>query len=601
MRWSLKRKLLVVIVISLFLPFLLLGYLWYSRTEQTIEHNAASYSRLLLEQMNRSIDSYVSELDQLAIPFLLNPAIQSFLHLKPDDYYGQFQLEKKIRSELYKNLYSSRNDIYKFTLIMNENLYLSSQDFVLDERNRSYLKLLDLDDPVTDFTIEGVNRISGIPVITAYKVIYDPMDRRNKGILIVDLKLNRIAEMISGLKLDGVGRAYLVNNGGQYIYHPESSLIGSITEDTLMNEVIRGDGGDRGGFVTRGSGAGRTMIGFQTSELTNWTILFEVPMKFLTAELVQMRTMAFILFGCIAVVAMLLLGSFTFYLIRSLSLIQRLMRRAEEGNLNVRAPAKSKDEIGMLYLSFNTMMDEYRRLIHVEHFSQLKEKEMQVRQKEAVLTALQSQINPHFLYNTLGTIHSYAILAGVQPISRMVSNLSDIFRYSMDSDKQVVSLWNEIRYIDTYFDLQKERHEELHTEIQVEEDARLKEIPCIKLMLQPLVENALIHGYQDQELPPEYIGIIGQLGSDGYEIRVIDKGRGMDTEVQTHFNQLFLKLTHDNLLQGDRRIVGRSIGLYNVHKRLRLVYGEPYGLWIEETGAGGTTIRVLVPAGNKAG
>ncbi|WP_158560639.1 sensor histidine kinase [Paenibacillus contaminans] len=596
MRWSLKRKLILVIIISLFLPFLLLGYLWYNRTERTIEQNAANYSRLLLEQTNNSMNAYLTELDRLAIPFLLHPAIQSFLHLKSDDYYGQFELEKKVRSELYKNLYSSRNDIYKFTLIMNEKLYLSSRDFILDERNRSYLKLLDLDRPGTEFTIEGVNRVEGLPLITAYKVIYDPNQPMNKGVLIVDLKLNKFTELMSSLKLDGFGQAYLLNNRGEYIYHPNQELIGKAAESSNLSGLA-----GRSGFMTIGSGANRSMISYRTSELTNWTIVFEMPMKYLTAELEQLRTMAFIIFGCIAAVALLLLGSFTFYLIKSLSFVQLLMKRAEAGNLNVRAPEKSKDEIGMLYRSFNTMMDEYRRLIHVEHTSQLKAKEMQVRQKESMLTALQSQINPHFLYNTLGTIHSYANLAGVQPISRMVTNLADIFRYSMDSDAQVVSLWSEIQYIRTYFEIQQERYEDLHTEIEVAEEPRLREIPCIKLMLQPLVENALIHGYQDYQLSPDYIGIFGISTDAGYEIRVIDKGRGMPPEEREQFNHLFHYLTDYNILESDRRPASGSIGLYNVHKRLRLVYGEPYGLWIEKSDVEGTVFRVLVPSDNEAG
>lgn len=596
MRWSLKRKLTVVILISLFLPFLLLGYLWYNRTERTIEQNAVNYSRLLLEQTNNSMNAYLTELDRLAVPFLLNPAIQSFLHLKSDDYYGQFELEKKVRSELYKNLYSSRNDIYKFTLIMNDKLYLSSRDFILDERNRSYLKLLDLDRPGTEFTIEGVNWVEGIPVITAYKVISDPSQPMNKGILIVDLKLNKFAELMSGLKLDSVGQAYLLNNMGKYIYHPDPEFIGKDAE----HPVVSGEAG-KSGFIIKGSGANRSMVSYRISELTNWTLMFEVPMNYLTADLEQLRTIAFLIFGCIAAVSLLLLGSFTFYLVRSLSFIQQLMKRAEAGNLNVRAPLRSSDEIGMLYRSFNTMMDEYRRLIHVEHTSQLKAKEMQVRQKESMLIALQSQINPHFLYNTLGTIHSYAILAGVQPISRMVTNLADIFRYSMDSDEQVVSLWNEVRYIRTYLEIQKERYEELRTEIDVAEEPRLKEIPCIKLLLQPIVENALIHGYQDYHLRPGYIGIFGVPTANGYEIRVIDKGQGMLPEVREHYNHLFLHLTDDSLLEGDLRSLSGSIGLYNVHKRLRLVYGEPYGLWIEKSGVEGTVFRVLIPSDNKAG
>jgi len=595
MRLSLKRKLTIVIIISLFLPFLLLGYLWYSRTERTIERNAASYSRMLLEQTNSFMDAYLSELDRLAIPILLNPAIQSFIHLKPDDYYGQFLLQKKIRSELYKNLYASRNDIYKFTLIMNENLYLSSKDFVLDERNRSYLKLLDIETPAVDFAFEGVNLVDGIPVVTAYKVVSDPIQPLSKGILIVDLKLNKFKEMVGSLKLEGVGQAYLLNNAGQYIYHPDPGLIGTVAEEGLWSGLKH-----ENGFTTKGSGAARSMISYRTSELTDWTLIFEVPMQHLTAELVQLRTMAFVIFGCIVVVALMLLGGFTYYLINSLSYIQQLMKRAETGNLSVRAPVKTKDEVGILYRSFNTMMDEYSRLIQVEHTSQLKAKEMQVRQKESMLTALQSQINPHFLYNTLGTIHSYAILAGVQPISRMVTNLSDIFRYSMDSDKQVVSLWNEIRNVRTYFEIQKERYEDLHTEIRVEQEARLKEIPCVKLMLQPLVENALIHGYQDYNLHPDYIGIFGSAAKNGYEIRVVDKGSGMTPEVREQFNQLFHNLTDSRLLDGDQRPLSGSIGLYNVHKRLRLVFGEPYGLWIEKSDVEGTVIRLLVPGDNKA-
>jgi two-component system sensor histidine kinase YesM len=119
-------------------------------------------------------------------------------------------------------------------------------------------------------------------------------------------------------------------------------------------------------------------------------------------------------------------------------------------------------------------------------------------------------------------------------------------------------------------------------------------------MLQPLVENALIHGYQDHNLNPDYIGIIGSSSDIGYEIRVIDKGRGMQPEVLEQFNRLFQNLTNYNLLDGEQRPSSGSIGLYNVHKRLRLVYGEPYGIWIEKSDVEGTVIRVLVPYDNKA-
>ena len=502
-----------------------------------------------------------------------------------------FYCKRKIRGDLYKNLYSSRNDIYKFTLLMNENLYLTSVDsVVIEERYREYLKMLDFEIPMAEFTIEGINRVNGIPVVTAYKVIHDPIQPMHKGILIVDLRLNKIEEIIGGLRNNSVGEAFILNTSGQYIYHPNPSFIGVVAEPSVLRELEGGNG-----YTTRGKGSDKMMVSYQTSEQPNWTFVFEMPMKVLTAELAQLRTMAFIIFGCIAVVALFLLGSFTFYLIRSLSFVQQLMRRAESGNLNVRAPVKSKDEIGMLYHSFNTMMDEYRRLIYVEHTSKLKEKEMQVRQKESTLIALQSQINPHFLFNTLGMIHSMASLSGNKPVSRMVANLAEIFRYSMDNDSQMISLWHEIRYIRTYFEIQNERYDELRTEIIIEKDKKLVQIPCIKLMLQPLVENALMHGYQAYGLEPDYIGVVGSFTEQGYEIRVIDKGGGMSLVVRNQFNEMFQSLTENKLIEEDQWLKSGSIGLYNVHKRLRLVYGEPYGLLIEKSDCEGTVVRILVP------
>ncbi|WP_135553680.1 cache domain-containing sensor histidine kinase [Paenibacillus cymbidii] len=596
MKLSLKQKLTLVVTVSLFLPFLLLGYLWYDRTERTIEQNASYYGKVLLEQANKSIDSYLSELDRLAIPFLLNPAIQSFLSLEPDDYYGQFLLQQKIRSELYKDLYSSRRDIYNFTIIMHEGLDLSSRDnSLMGERNRSYLKLLDRETDTDKFTVEGINRIDGMPVMTFYKIISDPNQSAHRGILIVDLKLTKIQEIMSNLSVDGVGEAFIVNESGQYYYHPQNSLIGTFADKTMMGQFA-----DKNGFRVNGSDGQKSIVSYSTSALTGWTLVLETPMAHLTSGLVRLRTAAFLIFGCIAIVVLLMMGSFTYYLIRSLSFIQQLMKRAAAGNLNVRAPEKASDEIGMLFHSFNTMMDEYRRLIRVEHTSQLKAKEMQVRQKESMLIALQSQVNPHFLYNTLGTVHSIAILEGVRPISRIAANLANLFRYSLESDTQMVSLQEEIRYIEMYLDIQKERYEDLQTVIEMEAEARLKAIPCLRLMLQPLVENALLHGYQQYGQHPGYVAVIGRSAGACYEIRVIDHGQGMPADVRERYNAQFRGMTEDTLVDDAQWAIAGSIGLYNVHKRLRLVYGEPYGIWIEDSGTGGTVVRIVIPDNNEA-
>ncbi|MNI08563.1 Sensor histidine kinase YehU [compost metagenome] len=596
---TLKWKLFLIIIISLFLPFTILGSQWYVQSNRTIENNAAYYSRMLVEQTNDYIDSYLSELDRIAVPFLLNASVQDFLHLQQGDYYGQFLLEKQIRKELYANLFTSRPDIYSFTLILNESQHFSNSDQLLDQnqRNLRYLEILNAAVPASGFTIEGYNRIGSTSVITAYKVFYDPLQPLNRGILVVDLSLSKFVEICNRLKFENLGQAYLMDKFGQYIVHPNRSLVGTLAADTPLASMQGLDG-----FAIVDDAQGPIMTTYKTSSLSGWTIIFEVPMKSLNADLLHVRTRAIVIFLIIAAVILLLLGGFTYRLISDLSRFQRLMKRAEIGDLNARAPDTRRDEIGILYRSFNKMVTEYRRLINVEHASQLKAKEMQVRQKESKLAVLQSQINPHFLYNTLGTIHSYAILADVPPISRMVTNLADIFRYSMDNESQAVSLWNEIRYIRIFLDIQHERYEQLHTEIQVGPEQLLQEIPCIRLMLQPLVENALIHGYQDYDLHPDYVGIFCLRSNEGYEIRVIDKGKGMKDEILQHFNHLFQTVSLRELVEDEEPVLAEGgIGLWNVHKRLRLLYGMPYGLWIEQSNAEGTVIRILVPNDSKGG
>jgi two-component system sensor histidine kinase YesM len=148
---------------------------------------------------------------------------------------------------------------------------------------------------------------------------------------------------------------------------------------------------------------------------------------------------------------------FSFRLTRSLSLLRRLMKSAENREWTVQAPEDRHDEIGGLYRSFNHMVNEIRRLIEVVHASKLKEKELQLKQQSAMMQAMQSQINPHFLYNTLEAINSHAIVEGVMPISKMATALADLFRYSVQSSSETVSLKEELDHVKTYMDIQKER------------------------------------------------------------------------------------------------------------------------------------------------
>jgi two-component system sensor histidine kinase YesM len=238
------------------------------------------------------------------------------------------------------------------------------------------------------------------------------------------------------------------------------------------------------------------------------------------------------------------------------------------------------------------MVGEIQRLIVEIQHSRQKEIEMELRQRESALLVMQSQINPHFLYNTLEIMNSYAIIEGVKPISRMATSLADIFRYSIGYPQQSVTLKEELRYISTYLEIQQERFKTLRVELNFQEED-LPGVLALRLMIQPLVENVFKHGYERHRVKPTYIGITGERSEDGYILRIEDEGKGMDNELKKEYNLAFNNEVNQ---RSDSGVItngsSESIGLWNVHQRIRLSFGSPYGLYITKSNETGTVVEM---------
>jgi two-component system sensor histidine kinase YesM len=295
------------------------------------------------------------------------------------------------------------------------------------------------------------------------------------------------------------------------------------------------------------------------------------------------------------VVLFFIVGGVGYRFTKSIILLKQLMTRAEMGDLTVMAPQGKQDEIGSLYRSFNSMVTEIGRLINVVHSAQLRERNMVIKQKEAVLSALQSQINPHFLNNTLEIINSYAIIDGNFKVSNMIVALGDLFRYSMDSPTSIVSLADEMNHLRSYLQIQQERFEHLQLDIQVAKDDA-EGCMGVRLMLQPIVENSFKHGYDKHKLRPGTISIVGKEERDGYALYIQDTGKGMEPSTLERINRILQSGEAGYSKEGDDP---QPIGMMNVHFRIRMIFGEPFGLWIVQSNLEGTTIRILLPRHNK--
>lgn len=278
---------------------------------------------------------------------------------------------------------------------------------------------------------------------------------------------------------------------------------------------------------------------------------------------------------------LLLVIILSYYIPRSITMpitrISRVTDQVAKGNLSVRAAAESGAEARMLSDSLNAMIDKINELLDQVTTEQ-------IRLRKAEFELLQAQINPHFLYNTLDTIVWLAEAGDQKRVVSMVGNLSDFFRTSLNQGKDIISIREELAHVRSYLEIQQVRYQDiLRYEITVPEDLYEYKIP--KITIQPLVENALYHGIKNKR-GQGTITITGERSENGFVLYVRDNGIGMTQERLNEVRAGIQKLSY----------TGKEIyGLYNVNERIRLNFGETYGISIESTYGEGTCVSIGLP------
>ena len=278
---------------------------------------------------------------------------------------------------------------------------------------------------------------------------------------------------------------------------------------------------------------------------------------------------------------LLLVIILSYYIPRSITMpitrISRVTDQVAKGNLSVRVAAESGAEARMLSDSLNAMIDKINELLDQVTTEQ-------IRLRKAEFELLQAQINPHFLYNTLDTIVWLAEAGDQKRVVSMVGNLSDFFRTSLNQGKDIIFIREELAHVRSYLEIQQVRYQDiLRYEITVPEDLYEYKIP--KITIQPLVENALYHGIKNKR-GQGTITITGERSENGFVLYVRDNGIGMTQERLNEVRAGIQKLSY----------TGKEIyGLYNVNERIRLNFGETYGISIESTYGEGTCVSISLP------
>ena len=396
-----------------------------------------------------------------------------------------------------------------------------------------------------------------------------------QGVLLIDLNYQIIDRLCADIQLGSRGYIYLIDRSGGILWHPQQDLIYAGLKEENAQQVLAA----KNGRMLLGKGSGRKLYVACASEATGWTA---VGVAY-TQELLRSRDRIYQTYLLIAAAALVLALVFALQLSMSIAdPIRRLtqtMRRVEEGDLHVRCQVSSRTELGQLSDSFNHMiaktadlMDERLRIEEQKRKSEWK--------------ALQAQIQPHFLYNTLDSIIWMSHAGRSEEVVEMTSALAALLRSSIGDGSDTNTLKTEIAHVRSYLTIQKMRYKnKFSADISVEPG--VEKLYTIKLIIQPILENAIYHGMEYADGDGE-IHIRAFREEETVVIEVEDNGPGMSEEIV----EQLLKPTRDVSVP---KAKGSGIGFRNVHQRIQLTFGSAYGLTIRSEPDNGTVVRICLP------
>lgn len=394
----------------------------------------------------------------------------------------------------------------------------------------------------------------------------------SRGILLVDMDYSGIEQLFDKVNTGGSGYTYLIDGAGEIIYHPRQRAIYSNlnTENNLAAAGYE-DGNHRETF----QGEERSVT-VKTMGYTGWKVVNVVPTDEYYFSLNQTRFFVFFIV-LFTILCMVLLNIFISG--RIATPIQRLeeaVKELEKGNLELEIYEEGSQEIRHLGRTIRSMVLQMQKLME-------KIVEEQEAKRKSELDALQSQINPHFLYNTLDSIVWMIEGEQYKEAISMVTALSRLFRISISKGRTIITIAEEAEHARNYMNIQKVRYKN-RFQFHMDMEQGILQYSTIKLVIQPILENSIYYGMESMDGD-------GRIKVHGYEkdgdlyIDVIDNGPGMTQEEV------------DYLLVDSERIhkKGSGVGLVNVHQRIRLYFGEPYGLEIESEPDVGTCVRIHLP------
>lgn len=571
---SIRYTIFIYFTVSALVAILLIGIVLYVQMSRQLTAAVQDENQAVLGQINRSVDSY----------------LRTIMKLSDSLYYGIIKNTdlnvESVNSQMTLLYDNNKDNIANIALLSKEGVLLEAVPAARLKTGLDVTKEVWFSNTLerTDnlhFTTPHVQYIFDnnenqyrwvITLTRAVEITHGTTT--NQGILLIDIHYSSLRQILENITLGNQGYLYMISGTGELIYHPKMQLI----ETGQMDENIEVATGYRDGSYQEEYGKEKREVSVKSVGYTGWKLLSVTPEKGLPLNNLKMRLFAVFVVAAFLLALVLINTVISSRITIPIQELEKSVNAIEAGDLDTNVYKGGPYEICHLSRSIEDMARRIKTLMQ----DIVAEQESK---RKSEFDTLQSQINPHFLYNTLDIIVWMIENEQKQEAVKVVTALARFFRISLSKGKSVITVRDELEHVRNYLMIQQMRFKSkfIYT---IDADAQVMDLACLKLMLQPLVENAIYHGMEFMDGDGEICVQVYQKGEElWFEIR--DNGLGMTKQqVET----LLGEQTHVS----SRR--GSGIGVKNVNERIRLYFGEMYGLSIQSEPDEGTTILIRLPA-----
>lgn len=581
---SMHKRMMLYFSVPLILVQILLCFLCYP---QVVRHYREKTDYSMEQSVSQAIsftESYLRNMTYLANMVEDNGVIQNTLSA---DGFGEERPYMEQWLEYYElnkefNSYEISNSVYRFCLYVPDEVMYAGNQYYFDGVSRlkersDYVDLRYALNRGEDYVAisrerDGVDQQDTSQMVTLYHRIASKKEKEEElGICSISVSAKYFQDIMKNANITSEGLVYLMSENGRMITSSNSSILQKMQKKgILLNygaELFMGKRkeGQKEYYITR-----------QNVDGASWQMILIIPENEYEDQYRFLWLSAALMLGSMIAVIVLMSYLLSGYYVGRLKKLNVEMTGLESGNLNANLPITTEeDEIEEIYHNFNGMVQEVQRLMQ-EHYQLGKEVKM------AEVRALQAQINPHFLYNTLDLINWISMDYGAEEIGTLTWNLARFYRLSLNHGKSLISIGEEVEHVEVYVNIEN-YHFDNAISLEVDVPEELKSYACLNIILQPFVENAIVHGIAEKpDIESCEIRICARREEQDIVFSVQDDGPGVDVkEMQKETQQ-------------DIRTAQHGYGVRNINFRLKLCFGEKYGVTYLESEKG-THVEIKIP------